>query len=135
MSSRTPPSRLDKRSPQAGAQGPGLPRRLGSGPDAGYRPDVAGHVLGAGEAVDLAQFEHHKDRHEWADAGDGHQPADPRIVPPPADHLNVETTDLLIQQAQQRPAVFPDRAGDWAQGERRQFPLALHAQPGPARGG
>ncbi len=96
-----------------------LPRR----PHARHEPDVAGHVLGAGEAMDVSQLEHQEDGHEGANARNRHQAAHHRMLPPVGAERLIEVTDLFVQHREQRPAMVADRAGGGASGG---------AQPAPA---
>src|SRR5262249_56530456 len=74
------PGRLCRRQPQPPAQEaiPLLADVAGAdsiraGADAWREPDVAGQVLAAREALDVAEFEHQEDGQERADARDGHE--------------------------------------------------------------
>jgi hypothetical protein len=58
------------------------PDVIGAGPDAGGQADVAGEMLGAGEADDVAQLEDEDDGDERTNAGDCGQTLDSGIGPP-----------------------------------------------------
>src|SRR5262245_65879747 len=84
---------------------------VGTGAEGRGEADVAGQVLGAGEALDVPELEHEQDGDERADPGDGPQARDAGIGSPMLVEVDVEGPNLAVQERQQRQTVFANRAG------------------------
>ena len=77
--------------------------------------------------MDAAQLKHQQDGGERPNARNGHQPLDVGNRSPAGNQLQVQPSDLLIQQAERRPAVFANRARLRAEGQGLQCSLAARA--------
>src|SRR3989454_7812460 len=92
-------------------------------------PDVAGHVFGAREAVDIAQLHDQHDGDEGADAGERHEASHAGILAPALAQVVIQPPDLLIEQGQQSPAVLTDGDGNRRERQGVQLALAAHREP------
>src|SRR5262249_10190614 len=110
------------------------PHPPGAGPDPRRQADIAGDVLGGGEALDVPELEDQDDGDEGTNAGDGPQALHAGIEPPARDEFGIEASDLGIEERQQRPAVFADAAGALRQWQLPQLALTSLGEPALARG-
>src|SRR5215470_4013710 len=105
------------------------PQAIGAGAHAWGDADVAGHMLGAGEARDVAEFEHEDDGDEGTNARDRGEALHAWIRAPAGDELEVEPADLRVEQRQEGAVVIPNATRGGRQRQALQFTLATLREP------
>src|SRR5215470_5464339 len=105
------------------------PQAIGAGAHAWGDADVAGHMLGAGEARDVAELEDEDEGDEGSHARDRGEALDAGIGAPAGDEFGVEAADLRVEQGQEGAVVVPNATRGGRQRQALQFALAPLRKP------